>query len=132
VPHAQRAPQPVEQPRRLGERQLATVEQEDLLVKEGQRLVGLLHAAQWVLLRLSHLLEEPADIGVAQFARVALVREEHETAHPVRVPLPWLRPAEVSQRRLTDLVEQAGRCDAVHQGLWKCGCGHGLPSLKGS
>jgi hypothetical protein len=132
VADAQGAAQAVEQARRLGVGQIAEIDAEQALVEEGQRLAGFFETAEGVLLGLGEVFEEAGDVGEAQFAGMADAVEEDEAACPVGEAPAGLGPAEVGQRGLAELVEQArglrgGRGGERLEG-WR---GHGRTSLNG-
>jgi hypothetical protein len=64
VAHAQGAAKTVEQPRRLGKRQVADRQVQDGAVQEGERFMGLFQAVERVFFGLGNVFEEPVDVGM--------------------------------------------------------------------
>jgi hypothetical protein len=63
--HAQSAAQPIEEPRRLGKGQLARQQVQEVVVQKRQGLTGVFEAAQRVLLGLTDVCQEAADVAGA-------------------------------------------------------------------
>jgi hypothetical protein len=70
VPHANRMANLVQEPRRPRQWQVSQVQMQELLVKKGQRLIGLIETAQRILLALADMLEKPLNVALSQLARV--------------------------------------------------------------
>src|SRR5262249_39528135 len=109
VANAQCPPQPVEQARRLGKGQFAQIDPQQPLVEERQRFAGFFETAKRIFLRLGEMIEKTSHVGKAKFAWMADAMKEDEAACPVGEALAGLRPAEVGQRGLTELIEQTRR-----------------------
>jgi hypothetical protein len=107
VPDPHGAAEPVEQPGRFREWQLAETAVEQLSVKELKRLARLLDAGQWVLLTLGEVLEELTNRVEAKLARVAFAVEQNVAANPVGVALTGFRATEAGAGELAELIEQS-------------------------
>jgi hypothetical protein len=117
----------VQQAGRFWAGQVAHGQAEHVVVEEGEGRVGLFQAGQGILLGLGEVFEEAADVAGRQVAGVALVVEEDEPTHPFDILLDRLGPAEVGERRLAKLIEQARRLRRGRR--QRAGTGHGETSL---
>jgi hypothetical protein len=100
----------VEQAGRLGARQFADRQAENVLVEKGKGRVSLFQGVQGVLFGVGDVFEESADVAGRQVAGMAFVVKENETACPVRVA--FCRPllAEARAGDLADEIEESRRC----------------------
>jgi len=132
VPKPQRTPDPVEQARGVGKRQLADRYVEDALVKEAEGLAGLLESRNRVFLGLRQVFEELADLGDPHIARVALGVKEDEPPRPFGVSGRRLCSAEVDEGSLANPVEQTRGLRSGHARVGDGETGHLTPCHCGS
>jgi hypothetical protein len=118
VPQAHHQVHAVEQPWRLGQRQLAYVAVQHVLVKEGEGVAGVLQVIDDLRgAAPADMDQKHSDLGDTHFHGMLFVVKENEAPHPIDPPLRWFRSPEALQRRLQNLIEEA-RWRRWRDGLW--------------
>ncbi len=101
------AAEAVEQPRRLGEGQVADVESKDVAVEEGEGGMGLFETGEGILFGSGDVFEEAADVAGQEVARVAFAVEEDEAARPGHEAFGGSLLSQAFQRDLANEIEEA-------------------------
>ena len=99
----------VEQTGRLGAREVADIQAEDVVVEEGEGGGGLFQAGQRVFLSVGDVFEEAADVTGRKVAGVAFGVEKDEAACPGSEAIPRTVLAEAGPRDLANEVQEPRR-----------------------
>jgi hypothetical protein len=113
----------IEQAGRLGARQFADGQAEDIVVEEGEGSLGFFQGVERVLFRLGDVFEEAADISGRKVPGVAFGVEQDQAACPASVAFPGTVLGKARPRDLADEVEEPRR---LIRSTGECeGGGHG-------